>query len=108
MDCFECRDEVDKDRNENLKIMIREYFEQEHSNVEAETEEVIIITYIWREPDIISLHLIHSKINKGTNMQFHYSNRSCLNCNFLNVVQMENRHIKLRLFSSTFITVIDS
>jgi phosphoenolpyruvate synthase/pyruvate phosphate dikinase len=32
------------DRNENLKIMIRKYFEQEHSGVKAETEEVITTT----------------------------------------------------------------
>jgi hypothetical protein len=44
VDCSECRDEVDVDRNENLKIMIRKYFEQEHSDVEAEMEEVIITT----------------------------------------------------------------
>jgi hypothetical protein len=94
MDCFECKDEVDMDRNENLKIMIRKYFEQEHSNVEADIEEVIIIMFIWRDPDIISLHLIHSKINKGTNMQSHYSNKNCLNHHFPNVIQMENYHIK--------------
>jgi hypothetical protein len=46
VDCSECRDEVDVDRNENLKIMIRKYFEQEHSDVEAETEKVIIIIII--------------------------------------------------------------
>jgi hypothetical protein len=95
MDCFECRDEVDMDRNENLKTMIRKYFEQEHSNVEAETEEVIIITFIWRESEIISLNLIHcSKIKEKINVQSHYSNKNCSNLYFLNVLDLENHHIK--------------
>jgi hypothetical protein len=47
VDCSECRDEVDMERNENLKGMIRKYFEQEHSDVEAETEEVIIQSILY-------------------------------------------------------------
>ena len=46
MDCSECRDEVDVDRNTNLKIMIRKYFEQEHSAVEAEMEVVIVVIVV--------------------------------------------------------------
>jgi hypothetical protein len=45
VDCSECRDEVDMDRNENLKILIRKYFEQEQNIIEAEKKEVLIIAY---------------------------------------------------------------
>jgi hypothetical protein len=43
LDCSECRDEVDVDRNTNLKIMIRKYFEQEHNTVEAEMKEEVVL-----------------------------------------------------------------
>ncbi|PNF41052.1 hypothetical protein B7P43_G07676 [Cryptotermes secundus] len=63
VDCFECRDEVDKDRNENLKIMIREYFEQEHSNVEAETEEEKLINEEQVVADVRSLVCMYRDTN---------------------------------------------
>jgi hypothetical protein len=34
------------DRNTNLKIMIRKYFEQEHSTVEADTKEVVVVVVV--------------------------------------------------------------
>jgi hypothetical protein len=62
VDCSECRDEVDVDRNENLKRMIRKYFEQEQSIVEAQTKEVIIILFICRIPDPNMSHRLYNLI----------------------------------------------
>ena len=41
LDCSECRDDIDVDRNTNLKTMIRKYFQQEHSIVEADMKEAV-------------------------------------------------------------------
>jgi hypothetical protein len=40
------------DRNENLKGLIRKYFEEEQSIVEEETEEVTEISFICGMPDL--------------------------------------------------------
>ncbi|KDR08798.1 ATP-dependent DNA helicase Q4 isoform X2 [Zootermopsis nevadensis] len=55
VNCSECRDEVDMDRNENLKLMIRRYFEQEQSIVEAETKEEILMNEEQVVADVRSL-----------------------------------------------------
>ena len=46
VDRSECRDEVDVDRNTNLKKMIRKYFEQEHSIVNADMKEVVVVVVV--------------------------------------------------------------
>ena len=46
LDCSECRNEVDVDRNTKLKMMIRKYFQQEHSVVEADMKEVIVAVVV--------------------------------------------------------------
>jgi len=57
LDCSECRDEVDVDRNTNLKIMIRKYFEQEHSIVEADMKEVVIVVVVVVSAAVITFAL---------------------------------------------------
>jgi hypothetical protein len=46
LDCSECRDEVDVDRNMKLKMMIRKYFQQEQSVVEADMKEVVVVVVV--------------------------------------------------------------
>jgi hypothetical protein len=62
MDCCECRDEVDMDRNENLKLIIRKYFEQEQNIIETEKKEVIIIMFICRIPALKTSHRLYNLI----------------------------------------------
>ena len=57
LDCSERRDDIDVDRNTNLKIMIRKYFQQEHSIVEADMKEVVVVVVVAVSAAVITFVL---------------------------------------------------
>ena len=57
-DHTECMEDVDQDRSENLKKMIRDYFKEEQQNIKVQNKEVIILMPFL---NFIKLFLIDNK-----------------------------------------------